>query len=120
MPLTVDQAATDFLAELAGKQRSKSDALEEFATLLAPRERIAGVLKRYGYVGPAAKAKLVDLYGDLLKGGAGQWVGTTYVPTAALYDPDLLALLLKAQVDGANPQALAIAAMDYVEEGSCP
>jgi hypothetical protein len=94
-----------------------NDALEEFATLLAPRDRIAAVLEHYGYAGPAAgKAKLVDLYWTLLAGGAGQWVGTTYLPAAALYDPNLLALLLKAQADGANPTVVAITALDYIEK----
>jgi hypothetical protein len=101
------------VAGLLGKR--SNDVLEEFAALLAPRDGIAAVLEHHGYAGPAGRAKLVDLYRTLLAGGAGQWVGTTYIPAAALYDPNLLALLLKAQADGANPTVVAITALDYIE-----
>jgi hypothetical protein len=57
-------------------------------------------------------------------GGAGQWVGTTYVPVAALYDPDLLEFLLqgeaKALAQGEGRKTIVIEAafkaLRYCEE----
>jgi tetratricopeptide (TPR) repeat protein len=78
--------------------RTRGGPLNEFTALLASREQIAAVLDRFGYAGPVRQEKLLNLYTDLVINGAGQWVGRTYVAAAALYDPDLLALLLERGV----------------------
>ena len=106
---TVDRSVKTLHAVWTG-ERTKEDALKEFAALLITLKRIAAVLERYGYAGTAAKAKLIDLYWALIRNQAGLRVGTTYIPAAALYDPNLLALLLEAEADGAN---IAITAFDY-------
>jgi hypothetical protein len=92
-----------------------SEALEEFATFSASHDRTAEVLAHHGYVGSAGKAKLVNLYQDLQIAGAGQWVGKAWPPATAIYDPVLLALLLKAQADGASSTFVSIMALDYCE-----
>jgi hypothetical protein len=92
MPESLELQLQEMQGVWNGK-RTKGDALEEFAALLASREQIAAVLDRFGYVGPARQKKLVNLYDTLVINGAGQWVGRTYIAAAALYDPDLLALL---------------------------
>jgi hypothetical protein len=87
------------------------EILAELARLLAPRKAIAAVLESHGYKALAGKAKLESLFHDLLIGGAGQRVGTTYVPAAALYDPKLLNMLLATEATqraaGANRRTIA-------------
>ena len=92
-----------------------NNTLETLATLLASSGRTAEVLAQHGYAGSAGKAKLMDLYQDLLKAGAGQWVGKTWPPAVALYDPALLAMLLKAQAEGAGHALVGITALNYCE-----
>jgi tetratricopeptide (TPR) repeat protein len=105
-PESLEQHLRDLQSIWSG-DRTRGDALNEFTALLVSRAQIAAVLDRFGYAGPARQEKLVNLYHTLVINGAGQWVGRTYVAAAALYDPELLALLLKREADGANPAAEA-------------
>jgi hypothetical protein len=103
--------------------QNKREALDEFADWMATREGLASVLQTHGYSRSQGKTKLLELYSTLLKGGAGQWVGKTYVPTVALYDPELLNRLLDIERSDqhshkAKVQTMAIAALDYVEAQS--
>jgi hypothetical protein len=93
----------------------RSEAVEEFAAFSASHANAAEVLAHHGYVGSASKAKLVDLYWELMRAGAGQWVEKAWPPLTAIYDPVLLALLLKEQADGASSTRLASTALDFCE-----
>ena len=104
------ETLTAFFDELHGNVRRQNDALEEFAALLAPLKGIASALEHQGYTGAAGKAKQIDLYGVLFWGGAG-----AAAATAALYDADLLALLLKTEADGANARDLVITTFGYLD-----
>jgi len=98
----------------------RNSALDEFAGWMASREGIASVLRAHGYSLADGRSKLIEIYWTLLRGGAGQWVGTTYVPTAALYDPRLLNRLLDIE-RATEPSyketvlTMAVTALDYVE-----
>ncbi|MGO9305043.1 MAG: hypothetical protein ACLP3R_15330 [Candidatus Korobacteraceae bacterium] len=105
------------VASLLGRNRDA--ALDELADWMATREEVASVLQIYGYSRPQGKAKLLEIYWTLLKGGAGQWVGKKYVPTVALYDARLLNQLLEIErSDEYSPKnkvlTMAITALDYV------
>jgi hypothetical protein len=63
-----------------------NNTLETLATLLASSGRTAEVLAQHGYAGSAGKAKLMDLYQDLLKAGAGQWVERRTAQGRAQFD----------------------------------
>ncbi len=98
--------------------RTSNDALEEFVTMLASHAEIKSVLHRYGWIGVSGfggKEKLVDLYKTLALNCAGQWVDRTYVLTASLCDPELLALLLREEARGVDGIRLATTAVRYVD-----
>ena len=95
---------------------SGRDPLEEFSSLMISRDRIATTLKMHGYEGEAGKEKLSELYKSLIFGGAGQWVGETFVATAVLYDPELLEKILQVEAsDDPSPKNMAWAAIEFVE-----
>src|SRR5579864_7680295 len=112
-PRTPDEAHSALMAELSGNRRSTDTALQEFATLMASRAAIAAVLAQHGYTGPTAQAKLVDVY-KMLSRRAPINVGRNFVPTAALYDPGLLAVMLTAEA--ASPDSIGTLAMNYLEK----
>ena len=85
---------------------------------MASRNGIASVLANHGVI--EHKSKLIEIFSTLQKGGAGQSVGKVYVPAVALYDPQLLSLLLDMEAKSADnykalAQAMALAALGYVE-----
>ena len=109
------QASYAELKAMSSGRRTKSDALEELLTLLVSRHGIAEVLKRYETQGVSPTERLKEVYLMLIRGGAGFRIGTTFVPTAGIYDPALLMLLLQKEADGIDIPTRAITAIKYVE-----
>jgi len=102
-----------------GQNKAKRAALNEFAEWMASRKGLAEVLATHGYDAAAGKAKLINLYWDLMAAGAGQRVGKTFIPSVPLYDPTLLKMLL--DIEAKQPPSrdraikIAITALDYVQ-----
>jgi len=97
-PFKPNEFMEDLLNHNGLKQRRRDEALEEFLRIVSQREEIAAVLASHGYIEAAGKEKLSALYDEFERKGAGP-----RERLAALYKPDLLALVLKAQADGKNP-----------------
>ena len=96
-----------------GRRRTQQIALDEFTTFLAQRRGITAVLKKYGYVGQEAKAKLESIYKHMLLNGGG-WVNKTFVPAAAISNLDLLTLLLKIETEESEHANLTMAAVRFL------
>jgi hypothetical protein len=118
VPFTVHEAISDvenIFREPSHKQRTRGDALEEFLTIISQRGEIAATLGRYGYSGTAGKPKLEALYNDLSRCGVGPADSLT-----AIYDPNLLALTLKARAEGVDGLAFARVVFDYAQRAQRP
>lgn len=112
-PVTV-QSTMDVIR---GRRRDRFDAAEELAAIMAARPGMAAVLQAKGYNWSTGKAKLIDLFSCLIRGGAGQMVGKTFVAAVPFYDPDLLGVLL--ELDGAEEpnkaMRMAMTSIAYVK-----
>ncbi len=107
-----DQLVQDFFSNLS----SARNPVEEFISLMMTRSEIVTALRHAGYLEEQAKTKMREIYSNLLSGGAGQIVKSKSVPAVALCDPVLLALLLKAEHNGASLNELCIMALDYCQD----
>ena len=95
----------------------KRDPLEELASLMATRPGICAVLDEFGVAHTDRSSEFIRLFHMLIQNGAGQWVAEDFVPTAVLYDLDLLRLALDAERLGTPRfgEKAAILALRHVE-----
>ena len=119
-PMSLEDWAADnvrtienIFAKPGQERRTRSAALEEYTALLAQRLGVAAVLAHYGYDTVRGKAKLQQLYDNLIDGEGSFWIGKMFAPVLALCDLTLLMELLQADKEKADPLMLAMITNDY-------
>lgn len=109
---TTESMYADLMARMNG-ERTQNDASDELIALLAKRPEIAALLEHHGFTGPAAEAKLRDLFIHLQVNGMVSWVRGRPFFLGGISKPRLLHLLLEAEANGSltGAQMLNIARM---------
>ena len=89
--------------------------------MLVLRPGVVAVLNEFKIEKDYHKDELCRIFILLVQNGAGQWVGDEFAPTAALYDVELLRLILKvmqSESRNARQQKAAILAIKHLESRS--
>lgn len=85
--------------------QAKDRAFEEFLDLCEGDPNVKIVMHQFG----ASRDSLREVYVELLRNGAGQWVKGHFVAASALAYAPSLAYCLKSRVDGTPDQAIKVA-----------
>lgn len=96
-----------------GRDR-RGEAVARLFQFCQSKQDVRSVMERFGIT----HAAFDDLYGDLVRVGAGQWRGGHWVAASALAYPDTLTFLLEARKRGLSEQKTAYDLLMHFERGS--